>query len=289
MHGPIGGIGGAAARALPLCVAALYALAPVAGAAEVAPGSGCSRPLTIAISPLGRSMMISPAGVVGGIVRDVFDKVAARSGCQIDYVVMPRARAHAMFKAGQVDIIAAATKSAERDASGDFVQTHGVRAMLVSLRGRDLSPMTIAALLSGDLRVDTLRGYYFGAAYAALTESPAFRHRVDVSPDPATVVRKLVAGRTDVALLAPAVLIDAAEQEGILQSLRVTELVGMDAVPSGVYLGKSLTPADLRKIRLSITSLVRSGEYEKIFRSHYAFPWWAGAGIEFPGAGHSGP
>lgn len=233
-------------------------------------------------------MVISPAGVVGGVVRDVFDKVSKQSGCQIEYVVMPRARAHAMFKAGLVDIIASATRSPERDASGDFIQTHGVRAMLVSLSGRDPPPTTIPALLAGDLRVDTLRGYYFGAAYAALTASPAFQRRMDVSPDPATVVRKLVAGRTDVALVAPAALIDAAEQEGILQSLRVTELAGMDAVPSGVYLSKSLAPADLRKISRGIASLVRSGEFERIFRSHYAFPSWAGAGIEFPGAGHTG-
>ncbi|MES2349650.1 MAG: transporter substrate-binding domain-containing protein [Pseudomonadota bacterium] len=123
-----------ALKALPSRAAAIAWLLTVLPATSLAlgadaPAAACSRPLTAAASPIGRSMMISSAGEVTGVVRDVFDLVSLRSGCKIEYIVVPRARAHHLFRAASIDLMAAVTRTPERDDAGDFVQTHQVRAM----------------------------------------------------------------------------------------------------------------------------------------------------------------
>jgi polar amino acid transport system substrate-binding protein len=273
-------------KALPSRAAAIAWLLTVLPATSLAlaadaPAAACSRPLTAAASPIGRSMMISSAGEVTGVVRDVFDLVSLRSGCKIEYIVVPRARAHHLFRAASIDLMAAVTRTPERDDAGDFVQTHQVRAMLVSMRERAPGPMTISAFISGKLTIDTIRGYSFGPAYDQLLKQPAMQTRIDSSPDPETVLRKLVAGRTSAALVFPAVLLDAAERTGVSDRLQIDELAGMEAIPVGVYLNKRMPQADRERIQRAMQSLVRDGEFEKIFRSYNREPDWALTGMSF--------
>ncbi len=258
------------------CRAALVASLMVA-----LPASACSRTMILAASPIGRSMMISRTGEVTGVVRDVLDLVSLRSGCKIEYIVVPRARGHYLFQSGAIDLMAAVTRTPDRDEAGQFVQTHQVQAMLVSMRERPLGQMTIAGVIASKLTIDTIRGYSFGPAYDKLLKQPALQAHFDSSPEPETVLRKLLAGRTAAALLFPATLIDAAQQAGLSERLRVDELAGMEAIPAGFYLNNRMPPADRERIRQAIQSLVQEGQFEKIFRSYNLKPEWALAGSTF--------
>lgn len=250
-------------------------------AAETATATVCSRPLTIAASPIGRTMMISTSGEVTGVARDFFERVSSISGCKLDYVVVPRARGHYLFSLGAIDLMPAVTQAPERDALGDFIQTHQVRAMLVSMREREMGRTTMEDIKNGVATIDTIRGYQFGPAYAALLKQPAFQTRQDNSPDPETMVRKLSAGRSGAALIFPIALIEAADRAGVTERLRVVELEGISPVPAGIYLSHRLAPSDHLIIKRAILSVVNSGEFENIYRSYYREPKWALDGMDF--------
>ena len=267
-------------RALP----ALGALAVrgAAAAGTAAPVAGCTRPIVVAASPIGRSVMIAPSGQVSGVTRDLLDQVAQATGCQFDYQVMPRARAFVLFNAGDIDIIPSVTRSAARDAVGTFVKTHAVRPMLISLRKRKLAVRTIAELLAADIRFDVVRGWEYGPSYAALLDQAQQLGRVQFARDPEIIARKLAAGRMDAALLPPSTFVEAAEQLDLSARLEFSELGGIEPVEGGIYLARNHLPAaDANRIQQSIEALVIQGEFERLQRHYYAQPEWASKGLQF--------
>ena len=110
----------------------VVALLAGAGPAQAA----CSRPVKVAISPMGRNMMVEADGSVGGLVPDFLQLAAARTGCRFDFITVPRARALAMLQSGEIDLLPGATRTAERDQAGIFVHMYNSRAMLIAGAGR---------------------------------------------------------------------------------------------------------------------------------------------------------
>lgn len=86
------------------CLLVLHWLACAASAQ-----AACSRPVKVAISPMGRNMMVAPDGGVSGLAPDFLKLAAARTGCQFDFIKLPRARALRMLQTGSVQYAATIT------------------------------------------------------------------------------------------------------------------------------------------------------------------------------------
>jgi polar amino acid transport system substrate-binding protein len=252
--------------------AMLAALLLAAGARAV----GCARPVKVAASPMGRSMMVSPAGRVSGIVPDFLEAVARLSGCRFDYVVVPRVRAHALFERGDVDLVHNSTRTEERDRYATFIHLYNTRAMLITAGARLPDQVTMSDLAAGGTTFSAVRGYNFGPAYMALINDPVVKQRISLVPDPDTAARMLAVRRFDAVLMSPSVFVEAALAADLQDKVNVTAVRGLPAHAAGMYLSaQSLEAADRDRVREAIIVAAARGEYGRLFRVYYANPNWA--------------
>ncbi|MES2297957.1 MAG: hypothetical protein V4582_13005 [Pseudomonadota bacterium] len=93
---------------------------------------------------------------------------------------------------------------------------------------------------------------------------------------PEACARILAAGRMDAILMAPSAFVDAAELLGISDKVTVTPVAGLPNAPVGFYCAqRRIDSADQTKVLSTINSLVKRGEYARLFRKYYAIPHWA--------------
>jgi polar amino acid transport system substrate-binding protein len=254
-----------------MTAALLAGLQPTASQAE-----GCTRPVRVAASPMGRSMMVSQAGQVSGIVPEFLEAVARYSGCRFDYVVVPRVRAHALFERGEVDLIHNSTRTDERDRVATFIHLYNTRAMLITAGARLPDMITMSELAGGTTTFSAVRGYNFGPAYTALLNDPVVKQRVSLVPDPDTAARMLAVRRFDAVLMSPSVFVEAAIGADLQDRISVTAIRGMPPHAAGMYLSvSSLDPNDRERVRDAIVATAMRGEYGRLFRIYYANPKWA--------------
>ncbi len=177
-------------------------LASVTGAAR----ADCSRPIRVPMAPIGMSVVTS-GGEVSGVYPDLLRKVSAETGCQFDFVVVPRARVEAMFAGSGADVLVPATRTSQRDLHGDFIPMMKARAMLISISS-DRAPVESLTELGErrELRVAVVRGFDYGEPYQQLLRTLKAQRRLVVEADPAAVVRTLERNLADVTVMAPSIL-----------------------------------------------------------------------------------
>lgn len=252
-------------------IALLIAL--VAPACRAAPPV-CTRHLVVASSQVGRAMIIHPDNSVHGAVRDFLDLVSQRTGCSFLYPPVPRARAWMMVETGQAHIMPAAAQSPERDRIAEFVPTHQVRPMLISL-DRSLPPIaTSGDLLRTRLHVGVVRSYSFGPAYHAMVEELERQDRLHVVADPQAIAKLLQAGHIQAAVLPPAAFADAGETSQLAKRLQLRQLADLPRVRIGFYLSrKALLEAERTALAEAMGQAVAGDAYGHAMRRHY--PSWA--------------
>jgi polar amino acid transport system substrate-binding protein len=252
-------------------------------AGAVAPAAaepGCSRPITVAAAPLGRSIMITPEGTVTGAQYDLLKRAGAAGHCEFDPVVVPWARALMMLQDGAVDLLPGAVWSAERDRIADFIVVDRVWPMLMSLREHPLGIDSRAALAAGKARLGVVRGFDYGAEYRALLDELERQDRLDRAADAETLARQLAGGRIDAVLMVPLIFADPAEKLGLGDRLELVRIDGVEPVRAGIYLSRTrLDPADRTRIAEAIRAAEREeGGYLGLLRHYY--PDWALIGVE---------
>jgi len=263
---------GMASARVAAAVAAVTALTGMADALA----EGCARPVKVAASPMGRSMMVSSSGQVSGIVPDFLELVARQSGCRFEYVIVPRMRAHALFERGDADLVHNSTRTEERDRYATFIHLYNTRPMLLSAGARMPEQITMSDLAAGTTTLSAVRGYNFGPAYMALINDPVVRKRVSLVPDPDTAARMLAVRRFDAVLMSPSVFVEAALASDLQDRINVTAIRGMPAHAAGMYLSlNSLDSTDRERVRDAIVTVAARGEYGRLFRMYYANPKWA--------------
>lgn len=235
----------------------LAVLSLLAGA--VSAQAACSRPVRVAVSPMGRNMMVAADGRVAGLVPDFLQQVAART-CRFVFLPVPRARAHFLFETGAVDLLPGATRTAERDRLGAFVHMYNSRAMLIALAGKLPRELALAEVGARELTLGAVRGYNYGPEYLSLVEQATSLPRLSLEPDPDTAARMLSAGHFDAVLVGPSVCADAAQRAGLADKVALTSLSGMQPAQVGIYLQRQALPAaDLARLRDAIAFLVMRG------------------------------
>jgi polar amino acid transport system substrate-binding protein len=229
----------------------------------------CSRVLTVAASPLGKSIVISEKGEVSGVTVQVMERVAAEAGCQIQWVVVPRSRAFFQLGDGSIDLVTDAIRTPQRDEGARFVESGSTVPALVSLRSKPAEAESIEALRSGSLRLIVIRGYDFGPGYRALLQDPAMANRITEASSPETAFKMLLNGRANAILTAPSTLIDTWEREGQNEPLRIAEVRGMPALPFGLYMSDWMEPQDRIAIERALLKVIRQGDVERMSASVY--------------------
>jgi len=263
-----------APRMKALLLLMVFAANTVMAAAEPADKPGCSRPILVAASPMGRSMIISTDGKVSGLTHDAFNLIAKDTGCTFEYVVVPRARAFLMLNDGEVDIVPEAIQTPARDAVARFVELGKVSPMLISLTKNTVDVASMNELIDSSLNLVTIIGQDYGPEYRALLSNPKMQGRIVKTVAPENAVKMLLAGRTDALLMSPTTIADAWERLGGGTNPVVQEVEGMPAQSFGHYISTAQKSGfDIDVLERGIVALIRRGDLQRLLKSNY--PEWS--------------
>lgn len=254
-----------------LCQVAL--LGALCHGAAAAP-AGCKRSIVVATSQVGRAMTVGADNTVRGAVKDFLDLISQRTGCTFSYVPVSRARAWTLVASGRADMVPAASQSHERNRMAQFIATHQVRPMLISLDREQPAFGSIDELLRARLRVAVVRGYDFGAAYRSAVGELERQGRLHSATDPQAVAALLKTGAVHAALLPPSAFADAAEFHQLASRLQLRAVPGLPRVLVGFYLSiPFLEDPDRIVLQEAIRKAVAGGAYADAMRRHY--PRWS--------------
>lgn len=234
----------------------------------------CLRALRVPVAPIGLAVTVND-GEVGGIYPDLLRAEIAKTGCTIEFQVVPRSRQEMLFETGQADMLLPARRSARRDAHGIFVPMIRSRAVLLSLRLRQLPAHSVAELLEHrELRVAVVRGYDYDGRYQSLVKQLAAEGRLVESADPLSLARALDAGIADVAVITPTAVTGALRANRKLSAwidrLHAEPVDELAWGESGAYVSRSssLSDADRKQALEMLERIGRSGAAWRAFQ-HY--------------------
>lgn len=227
-------------------------------------GAACSRPIVVPASPLGKMMTVNQAsGEVAGAYPDLLRERGRRAGCEFVFPVVPRARAEAMLRQGEADLMVGAVQVPERDLWGRYIPMIGTEWMLISTDPDP--PRSAEALLARPgIRLNAVRSYNYGPAYLALLARLDKQGKLEYVKDPHTVVRKMEIGRADYAFMPSTTFAGTLEELGLRESLgrrvHYTRLEGIPPSTSGVYISRRTPPDDAAQLAAMLEQLSRDGE-----------------------------
>lgn len=245
----------------------------------IAAAKSCGKPLSVASSSVGRSMVFGKDGLMSGTIKDFLNRISLDSSCTFEFRQVPRARAWMLLSVRDIDLVPAAVQTADRDRMARFVPTHRVTPQLLTLNAPLSAVHDGRELVSAGLRVGVVRGYQYGEHYQQLKGQLAQQGLLDEVADPETIVKMLKAGRIKATILPLTALADAAENLGVGKDVRAVSLTELPVVQVGIYFSRAtVTTEDFTIIERSIRRLIQCGAYEQDMRRHY--PAWALKGVQ---------
>ncbi|HEU6454554.1 MAG TPA: transporter substrate-binding domain-containing protein [Roseateles sp.] len=235
----------------------------------------CLRAVRVPVAPIGLAVTVKD-GAVGGIYPDLLRAEMAKSGCAIEFQVVPRSRQEMLFETGQADMLLPARRSPRRDVHGRFVAMISSRAMLLSLGSRQLPVHTLGELVKRrDLRVAVVRGYDYGPTYQSFVKQLAEQGRLVESADPVSLARVLDAGIADAAVITPTAVTGALQASqklrGLIDRLHAEPIEELPWGESGAYVSRrsSLSDADRAQVTEVLERIGRSGAAWRAFQHDY--------------------
>lgn len=245
-------------------LAATLATGPVQARAQ-APAD-CPHATRVGLSDLGYGSY-QENGQVRGTSVDVIAELGRRTGCRFETHWFPRGRMFVEFDEGKIDMVALATHSPERDASGNFVTYVHTRFELVLRKPADGAYASLADFVDrGHARLDITRGIAYPPAVQAQLDRLQAAGRLDYVSDFNLAFRKLGAGRSD-GTLAPAIIyLQHLDQLGLRDGVTVTPLPEARRQEAGAYLSKkNLAPALQARFAAALREIARDGTLQKIY------------------------
>lgn len=254
----------------------LRLLLPLVAALALAPAAhaGCSRPIRVAISATGQSVIVKDNDF-SGVYPEVFKSIEAKGACSFSYTTVPRARQEALFLSGAADFLFPATRTPQRDQNGQFIGMVSSRAALMSVDPKLEVFHTMSQVRARkDLRIALVRGYDYGDAYRALLGDLTAERRIFLEADAISVARLLKGGMADVTIMSPSLFASAVLNDPRVSDLgprlRVEPLDDLPWIESGVYLSfKSLSTSDRAELETLLNNAVKSGQVWELYQRFY--------------------
>lgn len=243
------------------CAAALLLLAVLL---PLRASAACSRPIVVPASSLGKAMTVNEAsGEVGGVYPELLRERGRRAGCEFVFPVVPRARAEAMLRQGEADLMVGAVQVPERDLWGRYIPMIGTEWMLIST-DPDPPRSSEEMLARPGIRLNVVRSYNYGPAYLALLARLDKQGKLEYVKDPQTIARKMEIGRANYAFMPSTTFAGTLDELGLRDSLggrvHYTRLVDIPSSTSGVYISRRITAVDAAQLAALLEQLSRDGE-----------------------------
>ena len=241
----------------------------------VAAAADCSRVISVPAAPTGFSV-ITIGDKVSGVYPVVLRELGAKTGCNFNFPVVPRARLdHMFFKTSEADILIPASRSTERDKTATFVPLIQVAPALISLKARQLGVTSVKQLAENRaLRGALVRTFTYGDEYQGLLLELDKDKRIDYVTDLNTVARMLAAGRVDFTIVAPTLMFSSLGENPMTadlnEKLHYISLDGLKRIDSGAYISRtSLEASDQEALRKLLTDSVKTEALWNAFVKYY--------------------
>ncbi len=238
----------------------------------------CSRPLQVPVAAIGQAVTVND-GRVGGLYPGLLRSEAAKEGCKLEFIVVPRARQEMLYQIGQADLLVPARRSAKRDAHGIFVPMIQSRAVLLSMDPQRQPIHSLTELLARrELRVVVVRGYDYDESYQTLIRQLNAQSRLLEATDPISLARMLEARMADLAVVTPTAITGALRGDAKLRPLiDRLHFETTDELPwgeSGAYVAShsTLSPADRARVQHMLERIAKSGAAWRAFQHYYPEP-----------------
>jgi polar amino acid transport system substrate-binding protein len=226
-------------------------------------------PHTAAVYAYARFYYDDPERGPSGIDKEMFDELAARSGCQLRLVVESRVRIWEQMRRGVVQLTLSALISPERREIAEMVPYAQGRYQVLMRRELAARVTSIAAFEADPkLRLLDVRGYAHGPTIDAWVQRMRSQGRLVETGDFKTAARMLRAGRADALLALPSGWGIATAAFG-----NPDDLVPVDVTPherNAVALAMSLAmpEADRLRLRRALQAMLADGTVHEILRRH---------------------
>jgi polar amino acid transport system substrate-binding protein len=239
--------------------------------------AACSRVLQAPVAPLGQVIIVN-GQTVSGLYPDLLRNLGEKSGCQIRFSAVPRARQEALFESGKSDLLITAARTPRRDKTGYFVPLIGVRAAMISFDTNRPAIKSMTEIAERkEIRVVLVRGFDYGENYQALARTLAKQGRVFYEADVVGVARLLNAGFADVTIMTPATMAGGMMQDErvrpLIDRLRIELLDDLPWSESGIYISRTTVRAtDRVQLEHMIIGAVKAGAFweglKKLYPPH---------------------
>ena len=231
-----------------MVIVAMAFIAPRADAAVEA----CERPLIIRVAsnypPF--SVEASP-GRYRGLDIDIITDAMDGAGCRYALITLPWTRALRSLRGGDIDVMAFASRTPERDAFAYFSRPYRMEEVRLIMRADDQRRTTIwnfEDVIEQKLRIgheiDTYRGDDFAAFIARPEATPLIAFMTDNNKS----LRMLAAGRLDAVIDDRTVAWGAASAMGISDRLEVAPMRIHDAPVYLMFSKRSVSRATVDRI-----------------------------------------
>lgn len=226
--------------------------------------ASCSRELSVGISDLGYSAFLRD-GQIQGVVPDLLDELARRSGCKLTLRYAPRARVLLDFEHGSIDVLTSAMRAADRDRVGHFLPYAFTELDLIVASER--GPRSLEAFVGRpDLKLGIVRGVRVGEVLEERIAPLLASRQAEYSPDFNNLAAKLTAGRIQAAII-PNMIHAKLKRDGALPAHSiVVDLPEAGTEPIGLYLNRTtVTEDDVQLLQAQITLLRREGWIQQLY------------------------
>lgn len=230
--------------------------------------SACRQPLRVALEDWPPYVHVGANGQPVGLEVELLQAVAREAGCTVKFLGnIPRQRRMALFKAGELDLLYAASDTPERREFALFSMPYRdehVRVMVDARNPPQPFPSSFTALLERRLPLLVPHGGYFGEEYEQI--KPQLRDGGLLVPfeDLPQGVNMLRIGRARLIMGDEATLQYLTSRPDAGVKLLPLPLIASQG-PVHYMLNKmTLTPVDKAEIDKAITKVIRSGERARI-------------------------
>lgn len=237
-----------------------------AGAPAWAAADSCGRPLQVGVSLLGWGLF-EANGKLQGIVPDLVERLAQRSGCRLQLSLRPRARVMLDFQNAELDIVTSALRTADRDAVGDYLPYAFSGFDLIAHPSVPTQIDNVAALeADSSHRLGLVRGIQLSPRLMQAVERLASQGRIEWASDFNNLAARLTAERFGLGVF-PTVIHGKLQHDGVLPAgFRRIELPDSPPHPIGLYLQRRrMNDAQRRRVLAAMRQLVRDGEVTSIY------------------------
>lgn len=226
----------------------------------------CERPLRVYVSDWPPYMRLNAAGEippqVSGIDARILKHVMKHANCSFQWVEMPVDRATKALRAGDIDLMMAASRIPQRESWALFSVPY--RNEVIELVGgldavrRD----SWQALLGNELRIMAPRSGWYGPDYEAARVPLLKAGQLVFMEDYDAGVAMLKAGRVDLVMGDRNALRDSAHRIGLVLSYPV--LPPHEAPVHFMYSRRSVDPAVVKHLDASIQALRQNGLLDRL-------------------------